>query len=99
MGNRELNHMRNREFSQIGNWEPVQIGNLEFGQIYGPCRNILYIWTCFLLLVHRHNLDQNSWHRFGIGDVTYWKNRSGSQIIYLQGAFFGILISTSGAEL
>ena len=31
--------------------------------------------------------------------MTYRKNVFGSQIIYLQGAFFGILITASGAEL
>ena len=41
----------------------------------------------FFVVGNRHNLDQNSLLKFGIGDMNYWKNRSGSQIIYLQGAF------------
>ena len=39
-----------------------------------------------------HNLDQNNWHKFSVRDMNYWKNRSGFQIIYLQGKFFGISI-------
>ena len=53
--------------------------------------------TFFVVVLHRHNLNQNSWHKFGNGDMTYWKNRSDFQIIYLQGVFFGILISISEA--
>ena len=51
------------------------------------------------LLVHRHNLEQNGWHKLGIGDINYRNIGSGSQLNYLQGAYFGSSISTSGADI
>ena len=48
----------------------------------------------FLLLVRRHNPEQNNWYKCGVGDMAYWKNRFGYQIIYPQGAFPRISISS-----